>query len=268
MYAKYPALKKGDALHCQGVMQGILAGMMDDFIAEGEKPCQMSLDNKTESELTAQLQKQMSVLDSFYDRLLAFDAGKLQKADPAPAIEKAECNEAEKEEKSSCSKAVIDWSRHGGETIGMNDPEFADLSDGERRNIILARISDMHGLDAESFVAKMNCVTDGAYSPSAATAMEQGINMIVTNLLGKKGNPISLLFNTSPKDGEKPTCPLGKEIAKTSERSNGTICVWMEQGDCEGCPCRKDCNARHQKRSGLSTITLNPMRFRRFSAKP
>ena len=242
-------------------MQSIICSLKEDFVTEGEKLYQMSLAGADNESLNAQLDKQMAVLDSFYDRLRSFDPETLP-VTPAPA-QPAPSNLAgiDEKEKAPCSHAVKDWSRDDTKPVQMDSQEFALLSDGERRNIILNKIAETKGLGEVNFVQENNCTVDGAYSPATEAAKELGITMLTTNLLGKKGNPITILFNLTPGEGEKPTCPLGKEIAKISTRANGSICVWMDQGHCSNCPCRKDCGVKDQKRSGLGTITINPNTF-------
>ena len=223
----------------------------------------MSLAGAPVESLTDQLNKQMAVLDSFYDRLGGFDPGTLpvtsQAVQPNPSVSTSAG--AEDAGKAPCSRAVEDWSRNGEDPVQMDSPDFALLSEGERRNIILNRIAELNGLGETCFAQERNRIVDGAYSPAAEFAKELGITMLTTNLLGKKGNAITVLFNLDPADGGKPTCPLGKEITKTSTRANGSICVWMNQNHCSECPCNKDCGVKYQKRGELGTITLNPNTF-------
>ena len=259
VYAQYPALKKGDTLHCQAVVQEVIESMKADFIAEGEKLHAMSLSHASPQELNRQLKRQMAILDTFYDRLSSFDPERLLAIDEelsAKAI--VADNDTAEEQKAPCSKAITDWSDAGAPPLDIKDPAFAALSDGERRNIILNKIASMNGFGSEGFLQDRNCVADGAYSPSIDTAKELGINMLTTNLLGKKGNPITMLFIL---EGEEKTCPAGHEICKTSVYKSGNICVWVKQDHCKDCPCCKDCAARFQKRGGMATVILKPNTF-------
>jgi hypothetical protein len=223
----------------------------------------MSLAGANKESLNAQLDKQMAVLDSFYDRLRNFDPETLPAtlAPVQPAPSDSHGTDTDGNRKAPCSHAVKDRSKDDTKPVQMDSPEFASLSDGERRNILLNKVAETKGLGEADFVQKNNCIADGAYSPVAESAKELGITFLMTNLLGKKANPITMLFELDPPEGKKPTCPLGKEITKTSTRSNGSICVWMDQDHCSNCPCKKDCAMKDQKRSGLCTITLNPNTF-------
>ena len=256
VYDKYPALKKGDPQHCQAVMHTIIEGMKADFIAEGSTLYEMSLSGASSQELTLQLQRQMAILDSFYDRLSVFDPTVIP---PTEDVSLNACSaHPGMEQKDPCSKAVKDWSNYGGAPLKISDPDFANLSDGERRNIILNEIASRENLGSASILEGCTNVGDGGYSPSIEKAKELGINLLTTTLLGKKGNPIAMLFSI---DGEEPTCPMGHKVSKISSRKNGDICVWISQDHCTGCPCFADCKAHFAKTTGLATVILKPNTF-------
>lgn len=259
VYAMYPALIKGDPRHCQAVVRTIIDAIKKDFVAEGRKLYEMSLSGASSEELTVQLRRQMATLDSFYGRLIAFDGNMILATDEedSPGVGMPDTEKAE-EQRDFCSKAVKDWDNYNAAPLDISDSAFAGLSDGERRNIILNKIANMEGFGSIGFLEARNCITDGAYSPSTEKARELGINLLTTNLLGKKGSPITYLFDL---EGEEKTCPLGHRIEKTSVRGNGSICVWVNQDHCAGCPCSKDCGAKCQKRAGMATVIINPKVF-------
>ena len=93
IYGHYPALKKGDPRHCQAVLQAVVDSLEKDFIIEGEKLYQMSLKGASHQELDKQLQRQMAVLDSFYDRLYNFDPDSVSPIIPKTAAPKPNLNE-------------------------------------------------------------------------------------------------------------------------------------------------------------------------------
>lgn len=151
-----------------------------------------------------------------------------------------------------CSNAVTNWACYGETPISWNDPRFADLTPTSRRNFYLNKIAEQHNFKLPTGV-KIS-VADGAYPAAEGAAKAVGYEQFTVNSLGNKARAILPLFQQE--NGKYTFCPLGKPIRKQSEQANGVICLWLEKGCCENCPCRQDCGCKLQKES--AKIQFNP----------
>lgn len=101
-------------------------------------------------------------------------------------------------------------------------------------------------------------IIDGAYSGTTnqELAERNNINLVPTDLLGRKPEPVFADFELSEDDKRVITCPTGNEpISNTYNPSNGTIRVVMELGDCKSCPHCSECKAKLQKKSAVVSVS-------------
>lgn len=101
-------------------------------------------------------------------------------------------------------------------------------------------------------------IVDGAYSgtDNQEIAEENNIRLVVTDLTGRKPEPIFAGFILS-EDGQRvENCPAGNEPMKnTYNAGNGVIRVVMELEACEQCPHRDECKVKLQKKSAVVNVT-------------
>lgn len=261
-YAQYPALIKGDAYACQRVVDDVLQSLKADFLHETSTLYDLIQAHSSDEKVRSQQKKALMVLDSFYPRLknhTPMPSVKMDAADPADNGESGTTTKESNLAKSatdSCHRTATDWGHIGKDAIDWDNPEFAKLSDGLRRNYYLGKIAEKPENAFKLPVNQHVSVSDAAYAPSTNEAKEAGYTLFTTNLLGRKGSPITVLFEQE--DGKYVTCPRGNRVEKQSIHSNGSICLWLKKSCCENCPCAADCAAKFQKRGDMATVLINP----------
>ena len=121
--------------------------------------------------------------------------------------------------------------------------------------------------DIEESKAK-TMVADGAYNTKETRekSTELGINLVCTNLTGRKVNEETnlLLFEIDEEKGIL-KCPNGcvPEETKIIEKST-TYVAWFEKKNCEECSQKEKCIMREQKKSNVVRVTKSKIKNAKF----
>ena len=111
-------------------------------------------------------------------------------------------------------------------------------------------------------------ITDGAYGSDEARkkASKLNIELITTNLVGKKTDSCKGQFVMNEDMNTITHCPMGQSPEKCSywDHEGGTFRLTMEKEKCQDCPLRDRCGIKFQKRVATIQILKNTIHLARY----
>lgn len=111
-------------------------------------------------------------------------------------------------------------------------------------------------------------LADGAYSgqKNVRLGKENRIDLITTNLVGKKNHPCKADFILNEDETQIVRCPAGQEpkSCKHWNQAEGTYRLVFEKATCADCPLKDDCGIKLQKRTAVIQILKSTIEQTRY----